>query len=103
MIEEKPVNPKADEWAERIAAKQRRGISVKQFCKDRGLTNSSGLRASLYAGAAHRNDCLYPLESQVDILKATAPQIVLVDHEIDAPSLASPIHASAVTTGIQLK
>jgi hypothetical protein len=64
---------------------------------------SSRLSASLYAGAALRNDCLYPLESQVDILKATAPQIVLVDHEIDAPSLAPPIHAGAVTAGIQLK
>jgi hypothetical protein len=41
VIEEKPVNPKADEWAERIAAQQRSGISVKQFCKDRGLTEYS--------------------------------------------------------------
>ena len=41
VIEEKPVNPKADEWAERIAAQQRSGMSVKQFCKDRGLTEYS--------------------------------------------------------------
>jgi hypothetical protein len=39
VIEE--ANPKADEWAERIAAQQRSGITVKQFCKERGLTEYS--------------------------------------------------------------
>ena len=37
----KPANPKADEWAERIAAQQRGGMSVKQFCKEQGLTEYS--------------------------------------------------------------
>jgi hypothetical protein len=32
VIDAKAANPKADEWAERIAAQQRSGISVKQFC-----------------------------------------------------------------------
>ena len=32
------TNPKADEWAERIGAHQRSGMSVKQFCKEQGLT-----------------------------------------------------------------
>lgn len=41
VIESKPATPKADEWAERIAAQQRSGISVKQFCKERGLTEYS--------------------------------------------------------------
>jgi transposase len=41
IIEAKPVNSKADEWAERIAAQQRSGMSVKQFCKERGLTEYS--------------------------------------------------------------
>jgi len=40
-IEEKAAVPKADEWAERIAAQQRSGITVKQFCKDQGLTEYS--------------------------------------------------------------
>jgi transposase-like protein len=39
--EPKPANPKAGEWAERIAAQQRSGISVKQFCRDQGLTEYS--------------------------------------------------------------
>jgi hypothetical protein len=38
---EQTTNPKAEEWAERIATQQRSGISVKQFCKERGLTEYS--------------------------------------------------------------
>ena len=41
VLEERPANPKADEWAERIAAQQRSGMSVKQFCKEQGLTECS--------------------------------------------------------------
>jgi hypothetical protein len=33
--------PKTDEWAARIGAQQRSGISVKQFCKEQGLTEYS--------------------------------------------------------------
>ena len=40
-VEQRPANPKADQWAERIAAQQRTGISVKQFCKEQGLTEYS--------------------------------------------------------------
>jgi hypothetical protein len=40
-IEERAPIPKADEWAERIAAQQRSGISVKQFCQEQGLTEYS--------------------------------------------------------------
>ena len=41
VIEERAATPRADEWAARIAAQQRSGISVKQFCKERGLTEYS--------------------------------------------------------------
>ena len=41
MREERPAIPKTDEWAERVAAQQRSGISVKQFCKEQGLTEYS--------------------------------------------------------------
>ena len=40
-MEAKPANPKADEWAERIAAQGRSGMSVKQFCREQGLTECS--------------------------------------------------------------
>src|SRR5207253_3510412 len=41
IIEERAAIPKTGEWAERIAAQQRSGLSVKQFCKERGLTEGS--------------------------------------------------------------
>jgi hypothetical protein len=40
-IEEKPVPAKDDQWVERIAEQGRSGLSVKQFCKERGLTEGS--------------------------------------------------------------
>jgi len=41
VIEERAATPKADEWAERISAQQRSGISVKQFCMEQGLAECS--------------------------------------------------------------
>ena len=41
IVEQRPANPKGDQWAERIAAQQRSGVSVKQFCKEQGLTEYS--------------------------------------------------------------
>ena len=41
VIEESAATPKADEWAERIGAQQRSGMSVKQFCKEQGVTEYS--------------------------------------------------------------
>ncbi len=40
MIAERPATKK-DQWRERIAEQERRGLSVKQFCKERGLTECS--------------------------------------------------------------
>ena len=67
-MEAKPTNPKADEWAERMAAQRRSGMSVKQFCKEQGLTEysfyawrkrlqESGLmRFALVERSAHRQE-----------------------------------------------
>lgn len=41
IVEQKPAKLKAEQWAERIAAQQRSGVSVKQFCKEQGLTEYS--------------------------------------------------------------
>lgn len=38
VIERKSATSKADEWAERIAAHQPSGMSVKQFCKEQART-----------------------------------------------------------------
>jgi hypothetical protein len=40
-MEAKPANPKVDKWAEQIAAQERSGMSVKQFCREQGLTECS--------------------------------------------------------------
>jgi hypothetical protein len=41
IVEQRSTTPKADQWAERIGAQQRSGVSVKQFCKEQGLTEYS--------------------------------------------------------------
>src|SRR3954452_21733420 len=41
VIEAQAANPKANEWVERIAAQQQSGISVKQFCKEQGVSEYS--------------------------------------------------------------
>ena len=41
VIEKRAASPKAEEWAERIAAQQHSGLSVKQFCREQGLTEYS--------------------------------------------------------------
>lgn len=41
MTDERASARKAAEWAGRIAAQQRSGIPVKQFCKEQGLTEYS--------------------------------------------------------------
>ena len=39
-VEEKlSINPR-DQWRERIAEQARSGLSIKQFCKDRGIAPS---------------------------------------------------------------
>lgn len=40
IIDEKQ-GAKADKWRERVADQERSGVSVKQFCKERGLTECS--------------------------------------------------------------
>ena len=40
-VEQRPPNSKAEQWAERIAAQQRSGISVTQFCREQGLSGYS--------------------------------------------------------------
>ena len=41
LIEEKPALAKDKQWAERIAEQERSGLSVKQFCKERGVSEYS--------------------------------------------------------------
>jgi len=41
IIEEKAAPAKVDQWRERIAEHGHSGLSVKEFCKERGLTECS--------------------------------------------------------------
>jgi hypothetical protein len=41
VIEARAAKPKAEEWAERITAQERSGMSVKEFCKEQGVTECS--------------------------------------------------------------
>ena len=41
IIEERATTSKDEQWRERIAEQGRSGLSVKQFCKERGLTEYS--------------------------------------------------------------
>ena len=41
IVEQRLANAKAGQWAERISAQQGSGVSVKQFCKEQGLTEYS--------------------------------------------------------------
>jgi len=40
-VEEKPSISARDQWRERISEQARSGISIKQFCKDRGIAEHS--------------------------------------------------------------
>jgi transposase len=85
VIEAKPVNLKAEEWAERIAAQQRSGISVKQFCKERGLTEYSfytwrkrlqekgPVRFALVERSARRQE--RPAETALELVLATGERL----------------------------
>jgi len=42
-IPEQAARTKADQWRERIAEQERTGVSVKQFCKQQGLTEYHSL------------------------------------------------------------
>jgi hypothetical protein len=38
-VEERPAASARDQWRERIAEQARSGLSIKQFCKDRGIAD----------------------------------------------------------------
>ena len=83
--EAKAATSKADEWAKRIVAQQRSGISVKQFCKDQGLTeypfyawrkrfqNKGPVRFALVdRRVAHREP---PAEASLELVLATGERL----------------------------
>ena len=101
VIDAKPANPKADEWVERIAAQQRSGISVKQFCKERGLTEYSfyawrkrlqekGPVFALVERSARRQD--RPTEAALELVLATGARL-RIGAGVDAATLRTVLDA----------
>ena len=103
VIEQKTANPKADEWAERIAAQQRSGISVKQFCKERGLTEYSfyawrkrlaGNRAGTvrFGGKARARGRSGAAETVLELVLATGERL-RIGAGVDAATLRTVLDA----------
>jgi hypothetical protein len=101
-IEAKPANPKADEWAERIAAQRRSGISVKQFCREQGLTEWSfyawrkrlqergPVRFALVEKSARRQD--RTTEAVLELVLATGARLC-IGIGVDAATLRTVLDA----------
>jgi hypothetical protein len=95
-VEQTRTTPKADEWAERIAVQQCSGISVRQFCKDRGLTEYSfyawrkrlqeqgPVRFALVEKSARRQE--RRAEAVLELVLATGEQL-RIGHGVDAATL----------------
>jgi hypothetical protein len=101
IIESKPANPKADEWAERIAAQQRSGTTVKQFCKEHGLTEYSfyawrkrlqekGPVFALVERSARRQN--RPTEAVLELVLATGERL-RIGAGVDATTLRTVLDA----------
>ena len=102
VTEAKPANPKADEWAERIAAQRRSGISVKQFCREQGLTECSfyawrkrlqergPVRFALVERSARRQD--RTTEAVLELVLATGARL-RIGSGVDAATLRTVLDA----------
>ena len=102
VIEERPANPKADEWAERIASQGRSGMSVKQFCKDHGLTEysfyawrkrlqeKSPVRFALVERSARRQEST--MEAMLELVLATGERL-RIGTGVDTATLRTVLEA----------
>ena len=100
--EAKPANAKAEEWAERIAAQQQSGKSVKQFCKEQGLTECSfyawrkrvqengPVRFALVERSAQRRE--RTAEAAVEVVLATGERL-RIGRGVDVTTLRTVLDA----------
>jgi hypothetical protein len=96
IIEQSPATSKADQWADRVAAQRRSGISVKQYCKEQGLTECSfyawrkrlqetgPVRFALVDRHPRRQDCV--AEAALELVLATGEQL-RISAGVDAATL----------------
>ena len=101
VIEAKPANPKADQWAERIAAQRRSGMSVKHFCKEHGLTECAfyawrkrlqegPVRFALVDSSARRQK--HPVEAALELVLVTGERL-RIGRGVDAATLRAVLDA----------
>ncbi len=95
IVEQKPAT-KAEQWAERIADQRRSGNSVKQFCKEQGLTECSfyawrkrlqetgPVRFALVDRSPGRQDCA--AEATLELVLVTGERL-RISSGVDATTL----------------
>ena len=101
VIEEKAAG-KDDQWRERIAEHERRGLPVKQFCKERGLTECSfyawrkrlrkkePVRFALVERGAARQQCA--TEACLELVLASG-ECLRIGNGVDATTLRTVLEA----------
>jgi hypothetical protein len=95
-VEQSPATSKADQWTDRVAAQRRSGVSVKQFCKEQGLTECSfyawrkrlqetgPVRFALVDRRPRRQDCA--AEAALELVLATGERL-RISAGVDAATL----------------
>jgi transposase-like protein len=100
VIEERTATTKADEWADRIAAQQCSGMSVKQFCKEQGLTECSFYawrkrlqeRAPVRFALVDRRTARQEAETALELVLATGERL-RIGAGVDAATLRRVLDA----------
>jgi len=94
VIEKKATSSKEDQWGDRIAEQERSGLSVKQFCKERGcseyafytwrkrLRNNEPVRFALVERETRRRESAAELE-----LVLTTGERLRIGNQVDAATL----------------
>jgi len=103
VIKRKTTRVKREQWAERIAEQERSGLSVKQFCKERGFSeyafytwrkrlrsNNEPVRFALFERAAARREPATDLELE---LVLTTGERLRIGKQVDAATLRMVLSA----------
>ena len=103
VIKKKTTRGKVEQWAERIAEQERSGLSVKQFCKERGFSeyafytwrkrlrnNNEPVRFALVESAAARREAATDLELE---LVLTTGERLRIGKQVDAATLRMVLSA----------
>ena len=103
VIRKKTTRGKGEQWAERIAEQERSGLSVKQFCKERGFSvyafytwrkrlrnNNEPVRFALVERATARREAATDLELE---LVLTTGERLRIGKQVNAATLRMVLSA----------